>query len=121
MFFVSGTGMARRCLRSPRRSGKCERRHARGGAVRANPGLDHRLWLPGIGYRIQKVSPYKNHKHHLTLKTLSKSYSESMKLLASLLSVLGALILMGNAASAQDKSRTLRLPMRADSKLWLEG
>jgi hypothetical protein len=44
-----------------------------------------------------------------------------MRLLTTLLIVLGALILMGSAASAQDKSGTLRLPVRADSKLWLEG
>jgi hypothetical protein len=42
-----------------------------------------------------------------------------MRLVTALLIALGALILMGSAASAQDKSATLRLPVRADSKLWL--
>jgi polyisoprenoid-binding protein YceI len=44
-----------------------------------------------------------------------------MRLLTTLLIFLGALIRMGSVASAQDKSATLRLPVRADSKLWLEG
>jgi len=44
-----------------------------------------------------------------------------MKLLNTLLILLVAFLLMGNAASAQEKSGTLRLPVRADSKLWLEG
>lgn len=44
-----------------------------------------------------------------------------MRLLTTLFIALGALVLMGNVASAQDKAATLRLPVRADSKLWLEG
>jgi len=44
-----------------------------------------------------------------------------MKLLNTLLILISALLLMGNAASAQENSGTLRLPVRADSKLWLEG
>jgi len=44
-----------------------------------------------------------------------------MRPLTTLLVFLGALILMGSAASAQDKPATLRLPVRADSRVWLEG
>ena len=44
-----------------------------------------------------------------------------MRFLYTLLIVLGALVLSGADASAQDKTATLRLPVRADSKLWLEG
>jgi hypothetical protein len=44
-----------------------------------------------------------------------------MKLLNTLLIFVGALLLMGSSVLAQEKSATLRLPVRADSKLWLEG
>lgn len=44
-----------------------------------------------------------------------------MRFLTTLLIVLGALVLIGSAASAQEKTGTLRLPVRADSRLWLEG
>jgi hypothetical protein len=44
-----------------------------------------------------------------------------MRFLYTLLIVLGALVLSGADASAQDNTATLRLPVRADSKLWLEG
>ena len=44
-----------------------------------------------------------------------------MRFLYTLLIVLGALVLSGADASAQDKTATLRLPVRADSRLWLEG
>ena len=44
-----------------------------------------------------------------------------MRLLYTLLIVLGALVLSGADAVAQDKAATLRLPVRADSRLWLEG
>lgn len=44
-----------------------------------------------------------------------------MRLLYTLLIVFGALVLIAGVAPAQDKSATLRLPVRADSRLWLEG
>src|SRR5512132_434405 len=44
-----------------------------------------------------------------------------MSFLYTWLIVLGALVLTGAEASAQDKTATLRLPVRADSRLWLEG
>lgn len=53
--------------------------------------------------------------------TLTESYSEVMRFVTTLLIALGALVLMASAAPAQEKSGTLRLPVRADSKLWLEG
>jgi hypothetical protein len=37
------------------------------------------------------------------------------------MSILAAVALFGNAGGAQDKSASLRLPVRADSRLWLEG
>jgi len=44
-----------------------------------------------------------------------------MRLLYTLLIAFGALVLIAGVAPAQDKSATLRLPVRADSRLWLEG
>jgi hypothetical protein len=44
-----------------------------------------------------------------------------MRFLYTLLIVLGALLLTGADALAQNKTATLRLPVRADSRLWLEG
>ena len=44
-----------------------------------------------------------------------------MRFLYTLLIVLGGLVLTGADASAQEKSGTLRLPVRADSRVWLEG
>jgi len=44
-----------------------------------------------------------------------------MRLITALIVLLGALLLMGSAAPAQEKSTTRRLPVRADSKLLLEG
>ena len=44
-----------------------------------------------------------------------------MRFLHTLLIVVGGLGLTGADASAQEKSGTLRLPVRADSKVWLEG
>ncbi|HVD60866.1 MAG TPA: YceI family protein [Gemmatimonadaceae bacterium] len=44
-----------------------------------------------------------------------------MKLLYTIVIVLGALLLTGSSASGQEKVATLRLPVRADSRLWLEG
>lgn len=44
-----------------------------------------------------------------------------MRFLYVLLILLGALVLTGADASAQDTTPTLRLPVRADSRLWLEG
>src|SRR5215212_7397589 len=44
-----------------------------------------------------------------------------MRFLYTLLIVLAALALTGADASAQDRASTLRLPVRADSRLWLEG
>ncbi len=44
-----------------------------------------------------------------------------MKLLYTIVIVLGALLLSGSSASGQEKVSTLRLPVRADSRLWLEG
>ena len=44
-----------------------------------------------------------------------------MRVLNTLLVLLGALLLTAGVASAQEKSATLRLPVRADSRLWLEG
>jgi hypothetical protein len=44
-----------------------------------------------------------------------------MKFLYTLLIVFGALVLTAGAAPAQEKAATLRLPVRADSRLWLEG
>jgi hypothetical protein len=44
-----------------------------------------------------------------------------MRVLNTLLILLGALSLIVGAAPAQSQSATLRLPVRADSKLWLEG
>jgi hypothetical protein len=44
-----------------------------------------------------------------------------MRFLYTLLIVIGALVLSGADATAQDKTATLRLPVRADSRLWLEG
>ena len=44
-----------------------------------------------------------------------------MRFLYTLLIAFGVLVLMAGAASAQEKSATLRLPVRADSRLWLEG
>jgi hypothetical protein len=44
-----------------------------------------------------------------------------MRFLHTLLIAFGPLVLMAEAASAQEKSATLRLPVRADSRLWLEG
>jgi hypothetical protein len=44
-----------------------------------------------------------------------------MKVLQTLLILVGALVLTASAAPAQEKSATLRLPVRADSRLWLEG
>jgi hypothetical protein len=44
-----------------------------------------------------------------------------MRFLYPLLIAFGALVLMAEAAPAQEKTATLRLPVRADSRLWLEG
>ena len=44
-----------------------------------------------------------------------------MRFLNTLLIAFGALVLMAGAAPAQEKPATLRLPVRADSRLWLEG
>jgi polyisoprenoid-binding protein YceI len=44
-----------------------------------------------------------------------------MRLLRVLVIVLAALALIAELSVAQEKSATLRLPVRADSKLWLEG
>jgi hypothetical protein len=44
-----------------------------------------------------------------------------MRVLNTLLILLGAQSLIVGAAPAQSQSATLRLPVRADSKLWLEG
>jgi len=44
-----------------------------------------------------------------------------MRVLNSILILLGALLLVASAAPAQEKAATLRLPVRADSRLWLEG
>lgn len=44
-----------------------------------------------------------------------------MRFITTLLIALGALVLMASAAPSQEKTGTLRLPVRADSKLWLEG
>ena len=42
-------------------------------------------------------------------------------MLQTLLIASGALVLMAGDASAQEKTGTLRLPVRADSRVWLEG
>jgi|SRR5687768_7846683 len=44
-----------------------------------------------------------------------------MKVLYTLLIVIGALVLIAGDAPAQDQSGSLRLPVRADSRVWLEG
>jgi len=44
-----------------------------------------------------------------------------MRVIYTLLIALGALVLIAGDASAQEKSATLRLPVRADSRVWLEG
>ncbi len=44
-----------------------------------------------------------------------------MRFRYTVLIFLGALVLIAGAAPAQEKSSTLRLPVRADSRLWLEG
>lgn len=44
-----------------------------------------------------------------------------MRFLYTLLIVSAALVVTAGAAPAQEKSATLRLPVRADSRLWLEG
>jgi hypothetical protein len=44
-----------------------------------------------------------------------------MRFLYTLLILLGSLVVITGAAPAQEKSATLRLPVRADSRLWLEG
>ena len=44
-----------------------------------------------------------------------------MRFLYTLLIVLWAMVLLGADASAQDQTATLRLPVRADSRVWLEG
>ena len=44
-----------------------------------------------------------------------------MRLLHTLVILPGALALIAGSAPAQEKLGTLRLPVRADSKLWLEG
>lgn len=48
-------------------------------------------------------------------------YGVDMRVLYTLLIVVGALVLVAGAAPAQDQSAALRLPVRADSKVWLEG
>jgi len=42
-------------------------------------------------------------------------------MLRATMPILAAVALFGNAGYAQDKSGSLRLPVRADSRLWLEG
>src|SRR5687768_18495572 len=44
-----------------------------------------------------------------------------MKVLYTLLIVIGALVLIAGDAPAQDQSGSLRLPVRSDSRVWLEG
>ena len=44
-----------------------------------------------------------------------------MRVICTLLIASGALVLMAGDASAQEKTGTLRLPVRADSRVWLEG
>ena len=44
-----------------------------------------------------------------------------MRVLQTLLIASGALVLIAGDASAQEGSGTLRLPVRADSRVWLEG
>ena len=44
-----------------------------------------------------------------------------MRVICTLLIASGALALMAGDASAQERSGTLRLPVRADSRVWLEG
>ena len=44
-----------------------------------------------------------------------------MRVIYTLLIALGALVLLGGDASAQGTPATLRLPVRADSRVWLEG
>lgn len=44
-----------------------------------------------------------------------------MKVLYTLLIVIGALVLIAGDAPAQEQSGSLRLPVRADSRVWLEG
>jgi polyisoprenoid-binding protein YceI len=44
-----------------------------------------------------------------------------MRVLYTLLILIGALLLMAGATPAQGQPGTLRLPIRADSKVWLEG
>lgn len=65
--------------------------------------------------------PYKSRKHRLTPDERPGSYSDRMRYIKLLLILAGALALIAGNASAQEKSGTLRLPVRADSKVWLEG
>lgn len=51
----------------------------------------------------------------------SESYSEGMKLQYSISILIVAAFLSGSSVSGQAKAPTLRLPVRADSRLWLEG
>lgn len=44
-----------------------------------------------------------------------------MRVIYTLLIALGALVMTAGDAPAQEKSATLRLPVRADSRVWLEG
>lgn len=44
-----------------------------------------------------------------------------MRVIGTLLIASGALVLIAGDAAAQEKSGTLRLPVRADSRVWLEG
>ena len=44
-----------------------------------------------------------------------------MRFLHTLPVLLGSLVLIAGAAPAQEKSGALRIPVRADSRLWLEG
>lgn len=86
------------------------------------PMTEARLcWGSSSEYSAPKEFPYNSHKHRLTLLMPSELYSHGMRVLTALLILLGALFLTAGAAAAQEKTATLRLPVRADSRLWLEG